>query len=318
MPSACLLFNPKAGRFSAENVARSVSANLKDRGWDVEVLATRSGEHVTVLAKDAANAGVDVVAIAGGDGSIGRAAAGLAATRTALAVIPTGTANVLARELEIPIANPKNLAYAGRISDMIVTWLPTPVDIGICNGTPFLLWAGIGLDAQVVHQSESNRSRLRKLLAYPEYGLRAFRNAASWPGIDVALDARSGPDKEPVTIEDRFQLAIISNIRLYAGGLVTLSPAAILNDGRMDLWLFKGRGILDAWRNAMDLLRGRHPESEKSCRVPFSELTLHLDRPTFLHTDGDPQKESDVIQVRVEQRCLNVLMPAAARTNLTN
>ena len=316
MPQARLLFNPNAGRFPPEKASEIAAGRLRQHGWTVEILPTHSAEHVTSLAREAADEQLEAVIMAGGDGSVGRAAAGLQGSQTSLAVLPTGTANVWAKELGLPAITPRSARHIEGIADLIAGSQPRQIDIGICNGNLFLLWAGIGLDAMVVHQSEKKRSHLKKLFAYPEYALRAFRYAAGWPGVQISLEACRSPGGFRTRLEGCFQLAVVSNIRLYAGGFVRLSPNARINDGLMDLWLFQGSGFWAACRNAWQIIRGSHLKAN-TCRViPFSQLGVQLEAPTFLHADADPLPESGRVKIEVRQQNLSVLLPKTAPENL--
>ncbi len=312
MSRARLLYNPNAGRFPPDQAAGIAAGRLRQHGWAVEILATNSAEDVTALAREAAQEKFDVVIIAGGDGSVGRVAAGLHGSGTAMAVLPTGTANVWAKELGLPVITPRSASHIERAADLIAESRPRRIDIGFCNGIPFLLWAGIGLDALVVRQAEKKRSHFRKIFAYPEYALRALRYAAGWPGVRIQLAASRPAREEKLTLDGIYQLAVISNIRLYAGGIARISPNARINDGEMDLWLFQGRGFLAACRNAWQLIRGTHLGAP-ACRViPFSDLAIQLDSPTYLHADGDPLPENRQVHIQVQRQSLRAMLPQMA------
>jgi diacylglycerol kinase family enzyme len=91
-----------AGRFPSQPLVERAAKILKTNGWKVKILRTKGGEHLTRMAKRAADAGVDAVFVAGGDGSIHQAVAGLMGSETALSVLPAGTGNVWAQELGLP------------------------------------------------------------------------------------------------------------------------------------------------------------------------------------------------------------------------
>lgn len=99
MRCALLVYNPKAGKIPPELLTSGVVHTLQDFGSEVAIEASRSGEHITRLARQAAQAGLDALFIVGGDGSVGKAASGLMGSRTALGVLPGGTANVWALEI---------------------------------------------------------------------------------------------------------------------------------------------------------------------------------------------------------------------------
>ena len=139
-----LLFNPNAGRFPPEIAAKRAAARLTDLGWSVKTIPTRSAGHITALAEEAAGNRDDALIIAGGDGSIGRAVAGLSGSRTALAVLPTGTANVWAKELGLPPISPSSPRGIEANADLIAAGTVKKIDTGRCNGTPSSYGPGSG------------------------------------------------------------------------------------------------------------------------------------------------------------------------------
>lgn len=179
------------------------------------------------------------------------------------------------------------------------------VDIGLCNQQPFLMWAGLGLDALSVQKVEP-RFRLEKFFTFPEYATNILLTAARWRGIALKIWADG---KE---IEGHYILAVINNIRHYMGGLTNLSPDALLDDGYFDLWLFDGKNMADALRPVWEMWGGRHIDSAYTRRIPFKELRLEADTDFAVQTDGEPRFDTKVAEISVKKRALRVLMPPKA------
>lgn len=305
MRRALVLYNPAAGRISVKPFLRSVTRVLADAGWQAEVTATQSGIHATECARQAASEKFEAVFASGGDGTIGQVSAGLLGTETALGILPSGTANVLALEFGMPVyawnrwwalrANARTLANAS----------VHPVDVGICNDQPFLLWAGLGLDALTVHSLEP-RLRVEKFFAVPEYMGATIWNASQWKGLRLRLWA------DEHEVEGSFMLAVANNIRRYMGGLSVLSPEATMDDGEFDLWLLTGNSLADAFRQAYDLWRGNHLTSSTAHRIPFRSLRVEADAPFLLQADGEPRPEVQQVLITVRPRALRMLMPPSA------
>ncbi len=251
MRSALIIYNPAAGRFSVKPFIKSAVKALDSAGWRVDVAETKSGEHTTELAKQAAAENKEAVFAVGGDGTIGNVVNGLIDSDTALGVLPAGTANVWSIELGLtPFAWTHPWVLKKNAS--ILAKAPCcAVDVGMCNETSFMMWAGIGLDALTIHSMEP-RVRIEKFFAMPEYTAKTIWNAAQWSGMKLTLwvDGRE--------VEGQFILAVATNIRHYMGGLSNLSPDAYLDDGLLDLWLFSGSNLGDALRHAYDLWLGTH------------------------------------------------------------
>src|SRR5438132_3441586 len=100
---AVLISNPKTGRYPSRRPAIEEICNyLRTRGLDVQLMSTRGPGDATRLAANAARNGARNVIVSGGDGTINEGLQGLVGTDVRIAILPRGTANVLARELELP------------------------------------------------------------------------------------------------------------------------------------------------------------------------------------------------------------------------
>jgi YegS/Rv2252/BmrU family lipid kinase len=278
---------------------------LRSQGWEIQLQQTSGGSHITELATRAVDQSMDAFFIAGGDGSINFAVAGLVDSEIPLGVLPAGTANVWSRELGLPGLAWTRLMALEESALQLANATICSVDIGLCNGHPFLLWAGVGLDAFIVHRIEP-RSRWEKHFAVAHYASIALQEASFWSGIhlDVAVDGHE--------ISGNYILGVISNIHLYAGGYAEISPHARLDDGKMDLWLFAGETLLETLRHAWDLWSGRHLNSEKVQCVPFRKLQLSSDAPMYVQVDGEPIQSDEDVTMEVRPAALSVLIPKNA------
>jgi YegS/Rv2252/BmrU family lipid kinase len=302
MPRGFLVYNPYSGRFPSGLLAERAANVLRQSGWDIRLLQTRSGKHMTRLAKLAARKRMDALFVVGGDGSINLAVAGLVGTDTALGVLPAGTANVWAQELGLPGLSWTRWLALEESAQRLVTATVHSTDIGQCNNRYFLLWAGIGLDGFVVHHLEP-RGRLEKYFALVQYAAGTVWNASLWHGMSLRVET------DGTLVSGHFILAAVSNIHLYAGGLAMLSPDARLDDGLMDLWLFKGETLGDTVQRAWDLWAGRHLQSDQVHYIPFRSLTMESDSPLYIQVDGEPVDPSPRVTIQVHPKALRVLVP---------
>ncbi|MEA2008105.1 MAG: diacylglycerol kinase family protein, partial [Chloroflexota bacterium] len=262
----------------------------------------QNAEQIGHLTQQAADEKMDAVFVAGGDGTVNRAVSGLIGSQTALAVLPTGTANVWAKELGLPVLNWGNWLALEESARRLVNGVTRVVDVGLCAGTPFLLWASVGLDARVVHQLEP-RKRWEKYFAVPKYAAATVREAYSWPGMELYIKV------ENETIHGQYLLAVVTNIHLYAGGLAELSPEARMDDGKMDLWLFSGDTLAAAVHHMLALWAGEHINSDQTRRIPFQNLRLVSDTPMYVQVDGEPSEGSEQIDICVKSNALRILIP---------
>ena len=309
MRKALIIYNPAAGRFPVKPFIRYVEKELGEAGWQVESTATQNGEHTIQLARQAAAQGCDAAFAVGGDGTVGQVASGLRGSETALGVLPAGTSNVWAQELGLPSFTWLNWRRLRANARLLADAQAYRVDMGRCNEYPFMMWAGMGLDAMAIHAIEP-RARIEKFFAVPEYAASTIREASQWRGLRLSLQADG---KE---VKGQYILAVANNIRRYMGGLSELSPNACLDDGLLDLWLFGGDSLADAFRHAYDLWRGSHVNSRDVQRITFRELYVQAEAPFFIHMDAEPKQATDHATISVERHALKVLMPPKALTLL--
>ena len=297
-----LIYNPMAGPFPSFPLVQKVANILAAEGWEIEITKTQGGDHITELAGRAAASGMDVVFMAGGDGSLHSAASGLMGTMTALAVLPAGTGNVWAQELDLPALSLTNWTALEDSVKKLLHGSIKSMDLGVCQGIPFLLWAGVGFDAFVVHNLEP-RTKLQKHFAFPHSLANAAWLARTWPGMDLQI----WTDGELVT--DTYLVAVVTNVHLYAGGLAEISPSARIDDGIFDLWLFSGDSLMETFQHMYDLASGKHFSSKKIKSIQCKEILIKSETDLFIQMDGEPISPSKNVNISIQPHALRVLVP---------
>lgn len=298
-----LIWNPGAGRLNMEGEVREAVRIFEAAGWNIRLERSQSAAHVTELARQAAEAGFEAVFIAGGDGTLGRAVAGLIGTETAVGILPSGTTNVWAQEIGLPATGLRAAVESAR---RLANGPRLKIDVGLCNGNPFLLWAGFGLDARTVDQLERKRHRFMKQLNEVYYALTILRTSAGWRGTPMHVSTGEQ------TVQGRFMLIIAGNIRHYGGGLATLSPEGKWDDGKMELWLFHSGtqgGIPTVARHVWNLIRGLHVKDRNVTCLPFREARLTFETEEWMHMDGEPCGQVQTVELAVQARGVWVILP---------
>jgi diacylglycerol kinase (ATP) len=300
---ADMIYNPNAGRFPSVILAERAADVLRANGWTIRLIRTHDADHVTQLARRAAEDSKDALFVVGGDGTINLAVRGLAGSTTALGVLPGGTANVLAQELGLPGLTWTRWMALEESARRLADATAREVDIGQCADTPFLMWAGVGLDAFAIHHIEP-RPRGEKLFANVAYAASTAWHASLWHGINLNVTA------DNLQVSGHYLLALMSNIHLYAGGLAQISPFALMDDGAMDLWLFEGDTLGDTIQMAWDLYAGRHVDSDKVRHISFKHLRLESDSPLYVQVDAEPLPyHAHSIEINVISHGLRLLVP---------
>jgi diacylglycerol kinase (ATP) len=298
-----MIYNPGAGRFPSGFLAERAANVLRSNGWNIRLIRTQDSDHVIQLARRAAEEGKEALFVVGGDGTINMAVRGLAGSSTALGVLPGGTANVLGQELGLPGIRWTHLLALEECARRLAGATIREVDIGLCGSTPFLMWAGVGLDAFAIHQIEP-RSKREKFFANATYVVSTAWHASYWRGVNLRITA------DHLHVNGHYLLAVMSNIHLYAGGMANLSPFALMDDGKIDLWLFEGETFGDTLQLAWGVYTGKHVDSEKVRCISFRELKLESDTHLYVQVDAEPISTQDhSIEIKVVSKGLRLLVP---------
>lgn len=277
---------------------------LNQAGWSLRVFETSSPGDGTRLAQLAVEDGAQVAIAAGGDGTVSEVANGLVGTDVALGVLPVGTGNVWAKEMGYPgwispLRHPLKQAAQGLVDAAVRS-----IDVGRANGLHFLLWVGVGFDAAVAHEVEpliDVRRRLGNLL----YAVSGLSMALSFAGTGSTIVV------DDQVVRRRVVMVIITNVRLYGGGLFNLAPAARLDDGKLDVFLFRGEGAAATFRHFLSLLAQGHMRDPQLWHCRARHIEIRPDRPLAVHVDGDACGQTPLV-IDVVPRALRVLVPPTA------
>jgi len=267
-----LVVNTGAG-LSRPWLVEEVTAALERAGASVARETLGEFAQIRRLVQTAARSQrYDVVVAAGGDGTIRAAAAGISGTDVPLAIIPCGTANVLAQEIGLK-ATPE------LVCDMLRNGPQLPIACARANGEPFLLMAGAGFDARVVGGLN--------------HALKGRIGKAAYAG--PVLDALLRPlDSLSVTIDKQSYDAswvVIANARHYAGRFV-LAPRTGIHQRGLEAVLFTARNravllgqLLSLLRGRLDARAGRHGDV---AMYQCSHVKISAPVPVPVQIDGDP------------------------------
>jgi len=290
-----LIYNPTAGQKDRRAAMHALIDRMRGEGIELANAPTHGPGHATRIVEEFLKEEPSVVAVCGGDGTISEAAAALLGTTVPLVILPGGTSNVLAVELGIPF----DLDRAIRL---IVEGEARTVRAGIANDRPFLLMAGVGLDARVMGKMSLRLKRwlgragifVTALIEYLRY---------EFPRLDVEIDGAHHPAT----------FAVVANSRHYAGDWI-VAPDASAESETLEVLIFNSRRRLDLFR----LFRGMqgkdagHLSSGIAKIVRGREVTIRSLEAYAVEAqvDGDCVLETPV-SCRVSQRTLQVRAPKA-------
>jgi len=287
-----LIFNPTAGQAESHEAELNAAAAVwRDHGWQVELIPTTGPGDGRRLARQAADAGYDLVVAAGGDGTINDVINGLAGTSTALATLPLGTMNVWARELRLPL-QPRAAATA------MLNWQVRSIDLGRAGNRYFLLRAGIGFDAAITAGVRADEKRRLGALAY------VFR------GIAQTLSVRGSRARIQIdgrTFTARVLMVVIGNSQLY-GGLVKITHRASIDDGMLDVCVIRGDNGISAVRHLIAILRRRYSHNPEIAYYRARSIQITARPRLPVQVDGDAIGLTPMT-FTVAPRALRALLP---------
>jgi YegS/Rv2252/BmrU family lipid kinase len=285
-----LLVNPESAGGRALQALPQVHATLDRLGAEHRTVTTRSIDHAYEQAVEAAAEGETVVAL-GGDGLLRPLAGALKGTAGALAIVPCGRGNDLARVLGIP-------DDAGEAARIAVEGEERLLDVANVEGTPYMGIASFGFD------SDANRiaNEAKRVKGKAVYVYAALRALAAWKpaGFSVTVDGERH--------EFTGYTVAVGNSKVYGGGMYVL-PMAELDDGKLDVIVCKRLSKLRFLAELPKVFKGTHVGLDFTEFFRGEVIEVSSDRPFVIYADGDPIGATPAV-IRVERRCLRVVVPA--------
>ena len=293
--SIVYIVNPISGTQRKRRVAE-LALELTDREVFEEprLLQTEHAGHAEELARRAVEEGVNVVVAVGGDGTVNEVGRALVHTDTALAIIPCGSGNGLARHLDIPLA-PK-----GAI-EIINRAVIHTLDFGRINEHPFFCTCGIGFDAYVSQK-------------FAEAGKRGFKTYVEntlFSGFSYKPQTYTITNHGETTTCPAFLIAC-ANASQY-GNDALIAPYASMKDGLLDVVIMKPFSTIESPQVILQLFAGTLPESShvRTLRTDHLHILREEDGPA--HFDGDAFMTGKEIDIRLVRQGLNVVVNESKR-----
>jgi diacylglycerol kinase (ATP) len=241
------------------------------------------------------DAGVDRILVWGGDGTVRRCIDTMvgAGSKADLAILPSGTANLLAHGLDIPVDLHKAL-------DVALHGHLRRIDIGVMNGEHFAVMAGTGFDALLIRDADNDKDRLGRL-AYVRAGARHLDTKGAKVRIDVDGERwYEGPTA----------CVLVGNLGEVFGGL-TLFPDAQPDDGRLDIGIVTAQQRLDWLRVGLRAAVGRVDTSPLVEVAQGTRMTIRLDTKMPWELDGGDRPKVKRLDVAVLPGRLTVCVPGS-------
>ena len=298
---AAIIINPT--KFDDQSAVRArITKGCREQGWDeplfIETTAEDTGERQT---REAVEQGATVVCALGGDGTVRAVASALVGTETPMGLLPGGTGNLLARNLDLPVDD------LGEALKVALTGQNKRVDVGRIRVDAsgeherpaehvFLVMAGLGFDAAIMAGAPEALKARVGWLAYMVAGVRNLRGAQ--------FKVRLKVDDEP-EVTRRVRTVVVGNCGKLTGGLV-LMPRAEVDDGWLDAVTLSPKGVVGWLAVAARVLSKKRKGHERVDHMRGKELGIRSDRPEEVQLDGDTIGKALALHICVEPGALVV------------
>ncbi len=246
----------------------------------------------SALARIAADEGADVVAAAGGDGTVGEVANGLIGTTAALAVLPMGTGNDFGRTIGVHSSLTK-------AAECIFLGESQTIDVGKIGNGHFVNIAGCGFDAVVAQKINIGFRRLKGTAAYVAAVIQTLASFRATP-IELNVDG--------VNYSETIMLCAIANAKCYGGGM-KVAPDADLTDGLFDIVLVGDVGPAEFLKTFPKVFKGTHVTHPKVKVLRGKCLTITCEAGLPVLADGEDVGQTPC-EIRMVPRALTVRVPA--------
>lgn len=284
------IVNPISGTKSKKNILAMIPKEINHELYDITITHTEYAGHAEELARRAAQEGMDIVCAVGGDGTVNEVARGLIGTDTALAIIPCGSGNGLARHAGISMKPKKAIAILNEGHTEVI-------DYGLINDRPFFCTCGVGYDAEV---SESfARAGRRGMTTYMKTCIQV---GTKYKGEDYELTFDNGQ-----VINVHAWLVACCNASQY-GNDAFIAPTASICDGWMDVVIMS---MFPIYRSPMVGLHLRMNNINKTNYVNIircKSISIKRKGEGHIHLDGDPSTAGCEVNVKLVPKGLKMVV----------
>lgn len=291
MKHIVFIINPKSGVERQKKIQNAIDECIDLNQYSYEIQHTHYAKHGTLLAQNAAANHAYAVVAVGGDGSVNDVVKGLLGTQTALAIIPKGSGNGMARTLGIPM-NTKDAM------SIINKGQCNAIDLGFANDKPFISNAGVGFDALISKKFASSNRRGLAVYSWLVTKYMWLYKELEW---QIKIDNKT-------TIKEKAFIVNIANGQLF-GYDFKIAPDASYHDGLLDVVVIKKFPKMLGVLLALRLKNGSINKSPFVKHYQAKEVIITHPQLTFIQLDGDAHIAIQKVHFKVEPNALKVIVP---------
>jgi YegS/Rv2252/BmrU family lipid kinase len=281
------IINPISGVGKKNILPDLIKTHIDGTIFTYEIVFTEYRGHARKISEEAADKGFDIVCVAGGDGSVNEAGTALINRKTALAILPTGSGNGIARHLGLSMRLKSAL---NRINEQKLD----TIDTVTLNSKYFIGFSGFGFDALIAKRFDQYHSR--GLFSYVRLVLREFKN---YKGVNVILNE----DKEYTNL----LFCSVANTSQFGNGFY-ISPESDVKDGNFEIVIVSLPKTLGFIRLLISSLIGTIHRSKYVEYIQTDNAQIRVKR-KIGHIDGEPIELKDMlIQLNCHPKSLSVVV----------
>ena len=284
------IINPISGIGSKDKIREVISTRCKGKGIAVEIIYTEYAGHATELAQRAIDDNADCVIAVGGDGTVNEIAQKLLHSDVVLGIIPKGSGNGLARELNIPMDFRSAL-------DVIFSNNISVIDACKANDNIFFCTCGVGFDATI--SVEFAKEKRRGSLTYVKDIVEQY--------LDYKPEVYELHINDDTITEKAFLIAC-ANASQY-GNNAYIAPNADISDGQIDITILSSFNALDIGPLAIQLFTKTIDKNSKIKTYRTGKARIVRQKEGVMHIDGEPVMTTKDVEVSVIRSALNVFTP---------
>jgi len=284
------IINPVSGTSKNDNLEKIIKQKLADSDFEYKVVYTESPESAEILSREAVQSGTNIIVAVGGDGTVNETARGIIGSDSALAIIPRGSGNGLARHLKIPMRISKAI-------DIIVNGKRKKIDTATLDGQLFLNIAGVGFDAHIA--KEFSKAKKRGFFSYMKIISAAYKGYEPRK-YTLILDGK--------TIKRKAFMVSFANSNQF-GNNASIDPNARLDSGFIDVCIVRK---IPMFRLPFIIPLLFTKQFDKTMFIEIiraKEAIVKRSKGKTIHLDGEPFQHAKEFEVKVHPLSLNIIVP---------
>lgn len=284
------IINPVSGTGSKDKIPRLIETVVDTDRNDVSIVMSEYAGHAREIAEMAVNEGIDVVVAIGGDGTVNEVGSALVGTNTALAIVPCGSGNGLARHLRISM-------NASRALQVLNNGVVGEFDYCTINGKPFFCTCGMGFDAQVSYKFANEDTR-----GFITYIKKTLTEFFKYKAQDYTIDIDGNK------LEERAFVIACCNAAQY-GNNAYIAPRATMQDGLIDVTVMHGFSIIQGPLIGARLFFRQLDKDRHVSIYRGKKVIIERQADDILHIDGDPMMMPARLVIENVNKGIRILVP---------